>query len=160
MRACIVSVFIHQGAKKEKALFWSLCCEALTSVLLLLLLLSRMKIRRKILWHIWESQLFSWFWLSSPDTLVYKVTFTQNGTPSISSVEFNRSVLSNSLRPHRLQHVRPPCPSPTPRVYSDSCSLSLWCHPSHPLLSSSPPTFNLSQHQGLFKGVSSLQQVA
>ena len=39
------------------------------------------------------------------------------------------SVMSNSLRPHGLQHARPPCPSPTPRVYSNSCPLSLWCHP-------------------------------
>ena len=47
----------------------------------------------------------------------------------ISSVQFSRSVLSNSLRPHGLQHTRPPCPSPTPRVYSNSCPLSQWCHP-------------------------------
>ena len=37
--------------------------------------------------------------------------------------------MSNSLRPHGLQHARPPCPSPTPRVYSNSCPLSWWCHP-------------------------------
>ena len=37
--------------------------------------------------------------------------------------------MSDSLWPHRLQHARPPCPSPTPRVYSDSCPLSWWCHP-------------------------------
>ena len=37
--------------------------------------------------------------------------------------------MSDSLRPHGLQHARPPCPSPTPRVYSNSCSLSRWCHP-------------------------------
>ena len=37
--------------------------------------------------------------------------------------------MSNSLRPHGLQHTRPPCPSPTHRVYSNSCSLSRWCHP-------------------------------
>ena len=36
----------------------------------------------------------------------------------------------NSLHPHGLQHTRPPCPSPTPRVYSNSCPLSRWCHPS------------------------------
>ena len=42
----------------------------------------------------------------------------------ISSVQFSRSVMSNSLRPHELQHARPPCPSPTPRVHSDSCPLS------------------------------------
>ena len=37
--------------------------------------------------------------------------------------------MSHSLQPHGLQHVRPPCPSPTPEVYSNSCSLSRWCHP-------------------------------
>ena len=45
------------------------------------------------------------------------------------SVQFSSSVMSNSLRPHRLQYARLPCPSPTPRVYSNSCPLSLWCHP-------------------------------
>ena len=46
-----------------------------------------------------------------------------------SSVQYSRSVVSESLRPHGLQHARPPCPSPTPRVYSNSCPLSRWCHP-------------------------------
>ena len=45
------------------------------------------------------------------------------------SVQFSRSVMSDSLQPHRLQHARPPCPSSTPRVYSNSCPLSQWCHP-------------------------------
>ena len=45
----------------------------------------------------------------------------------ISSVQFSCSVVSDSLRPHELQHARPPCPSPTPRVYSNSCPLSQWC---------------------------------
>ena len=43
--------------------------------------------------------------------------------------QFSRSVVSNSLCPHSLQHTRHPSPSPTPRVYSDSCLLSRWCHP-------------------------------
>ena len=43
--------------------------------------------------------------------------------------QFSRSVVSNSLRPHGLQHARLPCPSPTRRVYSNSCPLSWWCHP-------------------------------
>ena len=47
----------------------------------------------------------------------------------LSSVQFSRSVVSNSLWPHELQHARPPCPSPTPRVYANSCPLSWWCHP-------------------------------
>ena len=45
------------------------------------------------------------------------------------SVQFSRSVMSDSLRPHESQHARPPCPSPTPEVHSDSCPLSWWCHP-------------------------------
>ena len=46
-----------------------------------------------------------------------------------SSVQFSRSVVSDCLQPHDLQHARPPCPSPTPRVHSNSCPLSQWCHP-------------------------------
>ena len=47
----------------------------------------------------------------------------------LSSVQFSHSVMSDSLRPHELQHARPPCPSPTPGVHSNSCPLSQWCHP-------------------------------
>ena len=47
----------------------------------------------------------------------------------ISSVQFSHSVVSDSLRPHESQHTRPPCPSPTPRVHSDSRPSSQWCHP-------------------------------
>ena len=46
-----------------------------------------------------------------------------------SSVQFSHSVMSDSLQPHEPQHAMPPCPSPTPRAYSSSCSLSGWCHP-------------------------------
>ena len=70
---------------------------------------------------------------------------------SLSSVQFSRSVVSDSLRSHELQHARPPCPSPTPGACSNSCPLSQWCHPA--ILSSVIPfssLFNLSQHQGLF----------
>ena len=45
------------------------------------------------------------------------------------SVQFSHSVMSDSLWPHESQQDRPPCPSPTPRVYSNSCPLSWWCHP-------------------------------
>ena len=48
---------------------------------------------------------------------------------STSSVQYSCSVVSDSLWPHGLQRARPPCPSPTPRVYSNSCPLSPWCHP-------------------------------
>ena len=46
-----------------------------------------------------------------------------------SSVQFSHSVVSDSLQPHGQQHARPPCPSPTPRAYSNSCPLHQWCHP-------------------------------
>ena len=42
--------------------------------------------------------------------------------------QFSHSVMSNTLQPHGLQHTRPPCPSPTARIYSNSCPLSQWCH--------------------------------
>ena len=68
------------------------------------------------------------------------------------SVQFSSVVQSClTLRPHGLQHSRPPSPWPTPRVYSNSCPLSRWCHPT--IIFSVGPfssTFNLSQHQGLF----------
>ena len=47
----------------------------------------------------------------------------------LSSVQFSPSVVSDSLRPHESQHARPPCPSPTPGVHSNSCPLSQGCHP-------------------------------
>ena len=51
--------------------------------------------------------------------------------------------MSKYLRPHGLQHTRPPCPSPTPRVYSNSCPLSWWCHPT--ISSSVIPFFSCLQ---------------
>jgi len=76
-------------------------------------------------------------------------------------VQFSHSVMSDSLWPHGLQHTRLPCTSPTSGVYSNSCLLSWWCHPTiSSSVNSSPPTFNLSQHHGLFKWVSSSYQVA
>ena len=48
---------------------------------------------------------------------------------SIGSVQVSHSLMSNSLQPHESQHSRPPCPSPTPGVYSNSCPSNWWCHP-------------------------------
>ena len=59
-----------------------------------------------------------------------------------SSGQFSGSVVSDSLRPHGLQNARPPCPSPTPEVHSDSCPLSRW---SHPTISSSVDLFSCHQ---------------
>ena len=66
-----------------------------------------------------------------------------------SSVQFSHSVVSDSLKPHGLQHDRPPCPSPTPRVYPNTCPLSQWCHPTISSFVISSPAFNLSQHDSL-----------
>ena len=68
------------------------------------------------------------------------------------SVQFSHSVLSDSLRPHELQHARPPCPSPTTGVYSNSCPLSQWCHPT--ILSSVVP---FSSHLQSFPASRSFQ---
>ena len=78
-----------------------------------------------------------------------------------SSVQFSRSVMSNSLWPHELQHARPPVHH---QLLEFTQTHVHWVgdaiQPSYPLLSPSPFAFNLSQHQGLFKWVSSLHQVA
>ena len=69
-------------------------------------------------------------------------------------LQFSRSVVSHSLRPHGLQHARPPCPSPTLEFTQTHLH---WVgdaiQPSHPLSSPSPPALNLSQHQGLNESV-------
>ena len=165
---------------------------------------------------------------SPPDSSVHGISQARvlervaiSSSKTFSSVQISRSVVSDSLWPHELQHARPPCPSPTPGVHSDSCPSSQWCHPaisssavpisscppippsirvlsnestlcnpmdcstpgfpvhhqlpelaqtyfhwigdaiqpSHPLSSSCPPVFNLSQHQDLFQWVSSAHQV-
>ena len=77
-----------------------------------------------------------------------------------STVQFSRSVMSDSLRPHGLQHTRPPCLSPTPLTQTHVHWVSDAIQPAHHLSSPSPPALNLSQHQGLFKWVSTSHQVA
>ena len=62
--------------------------------------------------------------------------------PQFRSVQFSCSVLSDSLRPHESQHARPPCPSSTPRAYSNACPLNQWCHPA---ISSSVVPFSCPQ---------------
>ena len=76
-------------------------------------------------------------------------------TSEMNSVQFSRSVVSNSLWPHESQHTRPPCPSPTP--VEPTQTHVHWVgdaiQPSYSLLSPSLPAFNLSQHQDLFQWV-------
>ena len=66
-----------------------------------------------------QARLLEWVDISSP----------RDVTIQFSSVQFSCSVVSDFLRPHKSQHTRPPCPSPTPGVHSNSCPPSRWCHP-------------------------------
>ena len=75
-----------------------------------------------------------------------------------SIVEFSRSVVSDSLPPHESQHTRPPCPSPTPGVHSDSRPSSQWCHPAIsssvvplPLLPPIPPSIRVFSNESTFR---------
>ena len=78
-----------------------------------------------------------------------------------SLVQFGRTVMSDSLWPHESQQARPPCPSPTPGVYSDPCPSSWRWHPAiSSSVSPSPPAPNPSQHQGFFQWVNSSHEVA
>ena len=71
------------------------------------------------------SSSYFYFWLMKSNWSFKNKLHHQKFT----SVQFSCSVLCDSLRPHGLQHARPPCPSPTPGAYSNSCPLSWWCHP-------------------------------
>ena len=81
--------------------------------------------------------------------------FSPFANKTFSSVKLSCSVVSNYLRPHGLQHARLPSPSSTPRVYSNSCQLSRWCHPT--VSSSVNPSSSRLQS---FQWASSLHQVA
>ena len=72
------------------------------------------------------------------------------------SVQFSRSVVSNSLRPHEPQHIRPPCPSPTPGVHPNPCPLSQWCHPT---ISSSVVAFSFCPHSSPASGSFQMSQL-
>ena len=61
--------------------------------------------------------------------LVPAVVDGQITAQSFSSTHFSHSLVSESLRPHELQHARPSCPTPTPGVHSNSCASNRWCHP-------------------------------
>ena len=77
-----------------------------------------------------SSQIFFFFLLKMSIFLSFLfIVFTFNINFQFSSVQFSRSVVSNSLRHHDRSTARPPCPSPTPGVYSNSCPWIRWCHP-------------------------------
>ena len=73
------------------------------------------------------SILFVYFFVNNSHPDGYEVAFHSGF--DFSSLQFSCSVMSDSLQPHEPQHTRPPCPSPTPRVYPNSCPLRRWCHP-------------------------------
>ena len=79
----------------------------------------------------WSLKFISNLHVLSPwsNEVVLIVPYFRDEETQFSSVQFSRSVVSDPLRPHGLQHARPPCPSPTPGVHPNSCPLSWWCHP-------------------------------
>ena len=92
---------------------------------MLLVLMSHLMLKSLLrlvlsIWVLWSFNLF----LSKRWRNVEKVNWYCSG-----SVQFSHSVVADSLWPHGLEHTRPPCPSPTPGVYSNSCPSSQWCHP-------------------------------
>ena len=68
------------------------------------------------------------FYVTLPIHLTLSSPFPMSICLFLLSVQFSHSVMSDSLEPHESQHARPPCPSPTPRVHSDSGPSSQWCH--------------------------------
>ena len=88
------------------------------------------KQRNKGMWRIWSSTAYQVLGVFSH--AISHLAFTPNLSGRFlifSSVQFSHSFMSDSLQPHDSQHARPPCPSPTPGVYSNSCASSWWYHP-------------------------------
>ena len=97
------------------------------------------------------SKIREWHQAPHPQDVFWDNLGTRRVTPGHKTIDLNlvewqiqfSSVVSDSLRPHEPQHTRPPCPSPTPGVYSNSCSSSQWCHPA---ISSSVIPFSSCPH--------------
>ena len=108
-------------------------------------------------WDSQESSLIPYF-----KTLKkYDVNYKFFGRRIFSSLQFSRSVASDSLWPHESQHARPPCPSPTCRACLNSHPSSQWCYPTiSSSVTPSPPALNVSQHQGHFQWAGSSHQGA
>ena len=96
-------------------------------------------------WWVWNNDLK---WLLKK--ILYKATTLKQRSEGL--LLFSHSVMSDCLRPHGLQHARLPCPPLSPWVYSNSCPLTWWCHPTNSSCVTPPsPALSLLQHQGLFK---------
>ena len=101
----------------------------------------------------------------SPVNRVFSWLSVKNLLPLTSSWSLDVIVQSLShiqlFWPHGLQHARFPCPSLSPGIYTNSCPLSQWCHPTiSSSVAPSPPNLNLSEHQSLFQWIGSSHQVA
>ena len=98
------------------------------------------------------------YWVQHFHSIIFDIWNSSTGmpTPPLSSAQFSRSVVSNSLQPREPQHTRPPSPSPTAGVYPNPCPLSRWCHPT---ISSSVIPFSFLQSfpaSGSFQNESAL----
>ena len=134
------------SAKSTPTEFWDLCTNSIISSLIIFMLFSCY--RDSNVGILDSNTLFKLISSVSCFTKVVtgRVTYTH---------QFSCSVVSNSLRPHGLQHSRPPCPSPTPGAYSNSCLLSQWCHPT---ISSSVIPFSSHLYSFLASGSSQMSQ--
>ena len=118
LRSCSASTFEHARAWSLVTHAWNDNCSSFSQ--------SSLPMPKKILLlyslsHKYPSPFQIWYLFSS--LLTWQI---KKKKPS---VQFSQSVMSNSLWPHGLQHSRPPCPSPTPGAYSNSCPSCRWCHP-------------------------------
>ena len=113
-------------------------------------------------WFFFSHPLSSWsnIYGRIPLILLLGDFISQNWCCCSTVLLFSRSVMSDSLHLHELQHTRPPCPSLSPELAQTHVHwVSDALQPSHPLLPPSPPALSLSQHQGLFQWVSFWHQV-
>ena len=129
-----------------------ICIEVITSNTRLMLLLSISENKTNLLFFLWvlsknktKSRKTAQCDYKNKNTLMHgkdlgkhwqrillihkKFDWTEKKIIFLYQIQFSCSVVSNSLWPHELQHARPPCPSPSPGVHSDSCPSSWWCHP-------------------------------
>ena len=127
---CIWQIYkweiMFDSAKPQKFCFWCFCC--FTSIM--------------NMFCFFFLSYATWFWfffLRKRFKLLWAESIQISQSRNFLDVQFSCSVMSDSLQPHGLQHVRPPCPSTTPGVYSNSCPLNRWCHP---VISSSAVPFS------------------
>ena len=130
--------------KWTKALFWSLC-----------LLIIHKRLSTILTGNYFLNLYLFYFFKYSMYCMIF-IKYQILNAPMCSSVQFSHPVVSTSLRLHELQHARPPCPSPTPRVHPNPCPLSWWCHPT---ISSSIVPFSSCPQSFLASGSFQMSQV-